>query len=112
MKRNKKDSLKTSQAVVANVDAFSQWATVPKFAGRWGGASKQLEDKLPEHPAVTAPQPQIKPKTGKFDVGSTAPKNVQQYTGTKMRGIGQMHKSNAVPTFDPETAIELAHMRR
>ena len=34
------------------------------------------------------------------------------YTGDKMIGIGQMHKSNAVPVFRQEEAQELASMRR
>jgi hypothetical protein len=34
------------------------------------------------------------------------------YTGTKMKGIGTMHKSNAVPIFSDEEAIAIATMRR
>lgn len=34
------------------------------------------------------------------------------YTGTKIKGIGTMHKSNAVPIFSDEQAEEIAHMRR
>lgn len=34
------------------------------------------------------------------------------YTGTKMLGIGQLHKSNAVPVFSNEEAIDIARMRR
>lgn len=34
------------------------------------------------------------------------------YTGDKMIGIGQMHKSNAVPIFKQEEAEEIARMRR
>lgn len=34
------------------------------------------------------------------------------YTGTKIKGIGTMHKSNAVPIFSDEQAIEIATMRR
>ena len=34
------------------------------------------------------------------------------YTGTKIRGIGTMHKSNAVPVFSEEEAIEISQMRR
>ena len=34
------------------------------------------------------------------------------YTGDKMLGIAQMHKSNAVPIFKSEDAIEIARMRR
>lgn len=34
------------------------------------------------------------------------------YTGDKMIGIGQLHKSNAVPIFRTEDAEDLARMRR
>ena len=34
------------------------------------------------------------------------------YTGTAIKGIGTMHKSNAVPVFSDEEAIEIARMRR
>lgn len=34
------------------------------------------------------------------------------YTGDKMIGIGQMHKSNAVPIFAAEDAEAIARMRR
>jgi hypothetical protein len=39
-------------------------------------------------------------------------KNVQQYTGDKMKGIGTLHKSNAVPIFTDEEARDQASMRR
>lgn len=34
------------------------------------------------------------------------------YTGTAMKGIGTMHKSNAVPIFSDDAAIDIAKMRR
>ena len=34
------------------------------------------------------------------------------YTGTKMLGIGTLHKSNAVPVFNDNEAKEMARMRR
>jgi hypothetical protein len=34
------------------------------------------------------------------------------YTGTKMLGIGTLHKSNGVPIFSEEEAIDIATMRR
>jgi hypothetical protein len=39
-----------------------------------------------------------------------APEKV--YTGTKILGIGTMHKSNAVPIFSDEEAVNIATMRR
>jgi len=34
------------------------------------------------------------------------------YTGTMIKGIGTMHKSNAVPVFSNEEAEDIAKMRR
>ena len=35
-----------------------------------------------------------------------------EYTGTKVKGIGTMHKSNAVPIFSDEEAVAISKMRR
>jgi hypothetical protein len=43
--------------------------------------------------------------------GSTAAVH-KVYTGTKVIGIGTMHKSNAVPIFSNEEAIAISTMRR
>jgi len=34
------------------------------------------------------------------------------YTGDKIKGIGTMHKSNSVPVFSDQEAIDIATMRR
>ncbi len=44
--------------------------------------------------------------------GSTAPVAHKEYTGTKMLGIGQLHKSNAVPVFCNQDAVDISKMRR
>jgi hypothetical protein len=44
--------------------------------------------------------------------GIAAKKEVQQYTGDAMLGIGQLHKSNAVPIFKAQDAIDISKMRR
>jgi hypothetical protein len=47
------------------------------------------------------------------DTGGNAPlKPNPVYTGTKVKGIGTMHKSNAVPIFSDEEAHDIAKMRR
>ena len=43
-------------------------------------------------------------------VAALAPAKV--YTGDKIKGIGTMHKSNAVPIFSDEEAVAIANMRR
>lgn len=44
--------------------------------------------------------------------GIAAKKPIQQYTGDAMIGIGQLHKSNAVPIFQAEDAVDISKMRR
>jgi hypothetical protein len=39
-------------------------------------------------------------------------KTEYSYTGDKMKGIGTMHKSNAVPVFTDTEAKEISSMRR
>lgn len=47
-----------------------------------------------------------------FMLGSTAKIAPKVYTGTKMIGVATMHKSNLVPIFSEEEAIDVAQMRR
>ena len=44
--------------------------------------------------------------------GAVRTKDIPQYTGTKIIGLGTMHKSNAVPIFSDEQAVEISTMRR
>jgi hypothetical protein len=44
--------------------------------------------------------------------GNATLKAPQVYTGTKVKGIATMHKSNAVPIFSDEEAVEISKMRR
>lgn len=44
--------------------------------------------------------------------GNATMKPAKVYTGTKVKGIATMHKSNAVPVFSDEEAIEISQMRR
>lgn len=76
---------------------------------------------------ATSGKPAVKPKASTYtlnvpqrgqpgksvDTGGIATKtDSPQYTGNAMLGVAQMHKSNAVPVFTQENAIELAKMRR
>jgi hypothetical protein len=44
--------------------------------------------------------------------GNAVLKPSKVYTGTKVKGIATMHKSNAVPVFSDEEAVDIARMRR
>ena len=61
---------------------------------------------IPEGRNTTAPIKSV--DTG----GSATLKPSKVYTGTKVKGIATMHKSNAVPVFSDEEAVEISKMRR
>lgn len=62
----------------------------------------------PSHRRDTGPRhPSRDTGTG---IATKAPDKV--YTGNAMIGIGQLHKSNAIPVFKQEDAADIAKMRR
>ena len=56
--------------------------------------------------------PRIPSLNGGIDSAPALKMPDKVYTGTKIKGIGTMHKSNAVPIFSDEEAIDIAKMRR
>jgi len=56
--------------------------------------------------------PRIPSLNGGTDMSPAVLKPRPVYTGTKIKGIGTMHKSNAVPIFSDEEAQDIAKMRR
>jgi len=47
-----------------------------------------------------------------FSGGACTVKAPKVYTGTMVKGIATMHKSNAVPVFSDEQAVDISKMRR
>ena len=45
-------------------------------------------------------------------IGSTPRREPQQYTGTFVRGIATMHKSNAVPVTSDQQAVDISRMAK
>lgn len=45
-------------------------------------------------------------------IGNAAALDVKRYTGDAIVGIGVLHKSNSIPIFKQEDAVDLANMRR
>lgn len=61
------------------------------------------------HIRDTGPRP---PSLNPHDLGPATKADAKVYTGTKMIGIGTMHKSNSVPIFSDNEAQDIARMRR
>lgn len=82
----------------------------PKFStGPYNAPKKTLADVMPKYPPGRET-----PKIQSQDTGwvpCVKPKD-NEYTGTKVKGIGTMHKSNGVPIFSDEEAKDISSMRR
>jgi hypothetical protein len=82
----------------------------PKFStGPYNSPRKTMSDFLPK-----TPPGRETPRVESQDTGWVACVRVRdnEYTGTKIKGIGTMHKSNAVPVFSDEEAKDISKMRR
>jgi len=82
----------------------------PKFStGPYNSPKKTMSDFMPK-----TPPGRETPKVNSQDTGWVPCIKVKdnEYTGTKIKGIGTMHKSNAVPVFSDEEAVEISTMRR
>ena len=93
-----------------------------QLAREWEELLKRHESKKPvkvtsESKPYSPPKPYVR-ETPKYpslvtSLGScTKPIHGKVYTGTAMKGIGTLHKSNAVPIFTDEEAKDQAAMRR
>lgn len=87
------------------------WA---ELQAKWAPKTKVKDVKRaaafgPKYPPGREPAPINSVDTGW--VACTKPAD-KEYTGTKCKGIGTMHKSNAVPIFSDEEAVDISKMRR
>jgi hypothetical protein len=95
-----------------------------ELAAEWEAILKRHEPKRPIRatttvdanysPVVTRPYVRDTGSYRSLDtgLGVATLKESPRYTGTMIKGIGTMHKSNAVPIFTDEQAVEIATMRR
>ena len=65
-------------------------------------------------PKLVIPQERNSRTIASFDSGkgSTPQRADKIYTGSKMLGIGVLHKSNGIPIFNHDAVEDLAKMRR
>jgi hypothetical protein len=88
----------------------AEWSKLtPKFSTN-SHTSATTRSVAPQYPPGREPQSiPSRPDTP----GAMAARPADKvYTGTKIKGIGTLHKSNAVPIFTDDEAKDIAHMRR
>lgn len=110
---NRKSPTKREQEEEAKASydkLLEKWARAPKFART---APPKPETRLVLDLGAPAGRESVTRIPSRVTPGgSTSKKDVMQYTGSKMLGIGQMHKSNSVPIFSKDDAVDVAKMRR
>lgn len=105
------DAARKSRELAAEWEQRQQeWAKLaPKFSSKPGKVVESVR-LSPAYPPGREPTQRIPSLDTGLGVAALPPQKV--YTGTKIKGIGTLHKSNAVPIFSDEEAVEIAHMRR
>jgi hypothetical protein len=118
--RSKRRKYASAAAAQQSRDLREQWdqrqqawqALSPKFSSDTHAKASTAKVRLtPGYPPGREPKTVIPslPDTP----GTVAARPADKiYTGTAMRGIGVLHKSNSVPIFTDEEAVDIAHMRR
>lgn len=83
----------------------------PNFSGKKIDPKAKLENSFPSYQPPPGRE-SVKINSLPFTAGPCTKAPEKIYTGTKIKGIGTMHKSNAVPIFSDEEAVDIAKMRR
>lgn len=115
--KKRRSPTKAEREAMASFDALQRkWDALPKFARSNIADVRKRADVTSQLPALTTPPGRSTGKEYKsVDTGfngGTKPVQGLRYTGTKMLGIGVLHKSNSVPVFSSEEATDMARMRR
>ena len=91
----------STRSALGSADPRAALPKIPKLTHR----SQTTTPAIPSHTAT--------PKPDAYCTASpTAKQAPKTYTGTAMLGISTLHKSNSVPVFSKQDAIDIAKMRR
>ena len=112
-KETAKQKRDREEAAAAGKALKEKWANVPKFAEK--NRSKVIPVIKEGPPPLTIPPGRttshnIPSKVTKGGDATKVPDKV--YTGTAMKGVATMHKSNMIPVFDDQHLVDIANMRR
>lgn len=115
-KRKGKQKFASSDAKRKSEQLDKEWQELQK---RWGVEAEDRKRKramsaepLTYSLSVPAGRSTAHIKSLGQDSGVATLAQPKVYTGTKVKGIATMHKSNAVPVFSDEEAVDISKMRR
>ncbi len=100
----------------AEREAYSRWCEKYNIKPNGKAGKKSLRSNVSLPGTVYTPYVRETVYYPSLDTGHkgavTTGKTKNVYTGDKMLGIAVMHKSNLVPIFTEENAVEVSKMRR
>lgn len=102
--RNAEEARKSRELAESWAELQKKWAPSVKVAPKNGSLSDSYK--------LTNPRSTQHIKSLVTDGGNATLSAPKVYTGTKVKGIATMHKSNAVPVFSDEEAVDISRMRR
>ena len=116
-KRKGKQKFRNADQARKSRELDAEWKELQK---RWGVEAEERKRNRamsaePLQYTLSAPpgrETQNIPSRSSWVTGAVRTAEIPKYTGTKIKGIGTMHKSNAVPIFSDDEAEAIAHMRR
>ena len=109
-KKKGKTKFASADAKRKHIELEQEWQ---KKTAEWAKLSKPVKPiKTKQQVKIVDTNPSTHKSLNSWVTGPVSSKAPQYYTGTKMIGIGVLHKSNAVPIFSDKEAIEIATMRR
>jgi len=113
-KRRGKQKFRNADEARKARELEESWKALQK---KWGVEIEEKKRKRAMNAEPYSPAPVFRRETEKinslpFTGGPCVLPQQKVYTGTKIKGIGTMHKSNAVPIFSDEEAQDIAKMRR
>jgi hypothetical protein len=113
-KRRGKQKFRNADEARKSRELEESWKALQK---KWGLEIEEKKKRRAMKAEPYSPAPVFRRETPKinslpFTGGPCLRPEQKVYTGSKIKGIGTMHKSNAVPIFSDEEAIEISRMRR
>lgn len=109
----KKGSKKHRSAAAAQQarELDESWQRLMK---KWQPLNSKAENKINKFPVANyrGKNENRAPSIDTGYKGAVTIKQIPRYTGNKLIGISQMHKSNMVPVFNSDHIVEIARMRR
>lgn len=115
-KRKGKQKFRNAEAARQARQLEQDWVNLKT---KWGVPAKATNKTAPVHCGLPTQgstyirDTGVRPTSlGSWNTGPVTSKQTQHYTGGNIVGIGTLHKSNAVPIFSDQEAVEIATMRR